>query len=68
MMRMISAEFFARSPVLVFPILALGLFMIVFVVISLRAVLTSKTQLDAASRLPFDTDTNERSTQDRGHE
>lgn len=52
-MRAMSAEFFARSPVLVFPVIALGLFFVVFVVISLRVALTQREELDAAARLPL---------------
>jgi len=53
MMRLISSEFFARSPVLIFPVLALGLFFAVFVLISLRALLTQREEMDAAARLPL---------------
>lgn len=53
MMRLMSSEFFARSPVLIFPVLALGLFFAVFVLISLRVALTQRDELDAASRLPL---------------
>jgi cbb3-type cytochrome oxidase subunit 3 len=53
MMRLISSEFFARSPVLIFPVLALGLFFVVFVLISLRALLTQRDEMDAAARLPL---------------
>lgn len=53
-MRAFSAEFFARSPVLVFPLIALGIFFVVFVAISLRVMLTQREQTDAAARLPFE--------------
>lgn len=53
MMRLMSSEFFARSPVLIFPVLALGLFFVVFVLISLRALLTQREEMDAAARLPL---------------
>lgn len=53
MMRLMSSEFFARSPVLIFPVIALGLFFVVFVLISLRVALTQRDEMDAAARLPL---------------
>lgn len=52
-MRAMSMEFFARSPVLLFPVIALGVFIALFVFISLRTALTERTELDAAARLPL---------------
>ena len=54
MLSWISADFFARSPVLVFPLVALGIFMTVFVVAALRAFRTDKARLDALAQLPFE--------------
>lgn len=53
MLRAMSAEFFSRSPVLIFPVLALALFFVVFVVITIRVVLTQREEVDAAARLPL---------------
>ncbi len=53
-MRAFSAEFFARSPVLIFPLIALGIFFVVFVAIALRVMLTQREEADAAARLPLD--------------
>lgn len=53
-MRAFSAEFFARSPVLVFPLIALGIFFVVFVAITLRVMLTQREESDAAARLPLE--------------
>lgn len=54
MLGWISSDFFARSPVLIFPLVALCLFILVFTVVSLRVLLQDKDQLDRVSRLPLD--------------
>ena len=54
MMRWISADFFAQSPVLIGPIIALGIFFAVFVAVSARTFLKKKTHFDPVSRLPLD--------------
>ncbi|MDD9939455.1 MAG: hypothetical protein OXU20_00205 [Myxococcales bacterium] len=54
MLSWISTEFFARSPVLVFPLIALGIFMTVFIAAAVRAARTDSERLDELARLPFD--------------
>lgn len=53
MLRHMSAEFFARSPVLIYPIIALSIFFVVFVVVSLRALRAQKSELDRLAALPL---------------
>ncbi len=61
-MRAFSAEFFARSPVLIFPLIALGIFFVLFVAIALRVMLTQREESDAAARLPLDLQPRAQST------
>ncbi|MEM9191603.1 MAG: hypothetical protein AAGF12_20685 [Myxococcota bacterium] len=49
-----ASDFFARSPVLVFPLVGLGLFFTVFVTVSLRAVFTNKAKIERLAALPFE--------------
>jgi hypothetical protein len=52
-MSTIARQFFADSPVIFFPILALLLFLVVFVVLTVRAIRTRPEELDALARIPF---------------
>ncbi len=54
MLSLVALEFFQKSPLLLFPLVALGLFMFVFVFITLRTVLTDHSRYDALSRLPLE--------------
>lgn len=54
MLGWISSDFFARSPLLILPLVALGLFMFVFISVSLRAWRTQSEMIDTLSKLPFD--------------
>jgi hypothetical protein len=54
MMSWIASEYFQRSPLLVFPLIALVLFMLVFVAAIARAALTSRERLDQLARLPLE--------------
>ncbi|MDD9935057.1 MAG: hypothetical protein OXT09_15705 [Myxococcales bacterium] len=56
MLSWISSDFFARSPVLLFPVIALCIFMGVFTLGAVRAFLTDRRELDALSRLPLQDD------------
>jgi uncharacterized membrane protein (DUF485 family) len=49
-----ASDFFARSPVLIFPLVALGLFMTVFVLATVRALMANREHLDRMSRLPLE--------------
>jgi cbb3-type cytochrome oxidase subunit 3 len=53
MLSQLSADYFARSPVLAFPLVALGLFLLVFIGVSLRALLRERTELDRMAQLPL---------------
>jgi hypothetical protein len=53
MLSFISSEFFARSPVLAFPVVAMLLFMAVFVANAVRALRAAKPELDRLAELPF---------------
>lgn len=55
-MSWIAMDFFARSPVLLGPLVALALFFAVFVSASGRALLTRRTVVDRAARMPFEDD------------
>jgi hypothetical protein len=52
-MRQLSAEYFARSPLLVYPMIALGLFFVVFVVVSVRALRTRTSEIERLAALPL---------------
>jgi hypothetical protein len=53
MLSLISIDFFARSPVLALPVLAMLLFMVVFVANVVRAFRTREPELDRLASLPF---------------
>lgn len=53
MLSQLAADYFARSPVLAYPIAALALFIIVFVAVSVRAFLSRKSELDTMAALPL---------------
>lgn len=54
MLSLVAMDFFQKSPMLAFPLLALALFMLVFFVVTLRTVLTQKSQYDHMARLPLE--------------
>lgn len=60
MLGFMAREFFRQSPVLMFPLIALAIFMTVFIVIALRAVVSRKQSWDAVSRLPLESDAGEK--------
>jgi hypothetical protein len=53
MMRQLCSDYFARSPFLMFPMLALGLFVLVFVAVSVRALLARRDDVDRLAALPL---------------
>lgn len=53
MLSSIAAEFFGRSPVLALPVIALVLFVAVFVATSVRALLTRKRDVAQLASLPL---------------
>ena len=54
MLSWIASDFFMRSPVLLYPLVALGLFMTVFIAVSLRAFLGNAERFEALARLPLE--------------
>ena len=54
MMRMLTADYFARSPVLILPIIALLLFLGVYAFVVLRTYLSKKSRFDSVASLPLD--------------
>lgn len=56
MLSWFASDYFSQSPVLIFPIVALGLFMTVFMVMSLRAIFARKPALDRMAQLPLESD------------
>jgi hypothetical protein len=53
MLSFMASEYFQRSPMLIFPVLALALFMLVFFVVTVRTVLTQKERYEGIARLPL---------------
>lgn len=51
-----ASDFFARSPVLIYPVIALGLFMTVFISVSLKALFLKKSEVDRLAQLPLSED------------
>ncbi|MGD8862276.1 MAG: hypothetical protein PVI30_19850 [Myxococcales bacterium] len=54
MLSWISGDFFAQSPVLVYPMIAMAIFMLVFTGAALRAFLTPRSTLDELARMPLE--------------
>jgi hypothetical protein len=52
----LASDFFARSPMLLFPVAGLFLFMTAFAVVSARALLRKRDHLDRMARLPLEDD------------
>ena len=59
-MRWIATDFFARSPVMTLPVIAMLLFMAVFVASAIRAFRTARDTHDELAKLPLE--------EDRSHE
>ena len=45
---------FERSPLLALPIIAMLIFMVVFVLVAIRAIMQSGAEVDSMARLPLD--------------
>ena len=56
MLSWFASDFFARSPMLVYPIVALGVFMTVFLTVSLRALFKPKSELERLAAMPLSED------------
>ncbi len=59
MLSLVAMDFFQKSPLLAFPLVALALFMLVFFVITVRTVLTQKTRYEGVARLPLEAQSQE---------
>lgn len=67
-MRYMAMEFFRQSPVLALPVVALAIFMLVFLAVTLRAMLTRKSQWDALAQLPLQDAPRVAGQQDNRHD
>lgn len=54
MMSLIASDFFAKSPVLVFPIVALILFVTVWTAVTMRTLFRKSQSYERIARLPLD--------------
>ena len=59
MLSWFASDYFAQSPVLVFPLVALGIFMTVFMVVSVRTIFTRKASFDRIAAMPLEKDDHE---------
>lgn len=55
-MRAMAADFFARSPVMAAPVVAMLLFLAVFIAVAIRVFLTNRSEFSKVERLPLDGD------------
>lgn len=53
MLSFIALDYFQKSPLLILPLIALGIFVTVFVAVTVRAMLTDKSRLEALAALPL---------------
>lgn len=54
MLGFMAMEYFRTNPVMMFPLIALAIFMAVFLVVTLRATLTQKSRWEAVANLPLE--------------
>jgi len=54
MLSFMAMDYFRQSPMLAMPILALAIFMLVFLVVTVRALVTKSARFDAVARLPLE--------------
>jgi VIT1/CCC1 family predicted Fe2+/Mn2+ transporter len=60
MLSWISSDFFARSPLLALPVIALLLFMAVFAAAAVRAAIANRSQLERMARMPLEDESEAR--------
>jgi hypothetical protein len=53
MLRELTADYFARSPLLAYPVFALALFALVFVAVSVRALRSRREEVERMAALPL---------------
>jgi len=56
MLSFMAMDYFRQSPMLALPVLALAIFMLVFVAVSVRAIFTEKARFESIARLPLEGD------------
>jgi len=56
MLSAFAAAYFAKSPVLVYPLVAMCIFMVVFVVMGVRAARIARPEAERMARLPLEAD------------
>jgi hypothetical protein len=54
MLSFMASEYFHHSPLLVYPLVALALFMLVFFLVTLRTVLTNKHRYEGLAAMPLE--------------
>jgi len=59
MLSFVAMGYFQKSPLLIFPLIALLLFLTVFIVVTVRALRASPSSYDAISRLPLEGENQE---------
>ena len=67
-MGFMAMDYFRQSPLLAMPVIALVIFMLVFLAVSLRALLTQKSRWDAAAQLPLSDGRRADEREENGHE
>lgn len=56
MLSWFASDYFAQSPVLVYPLIALGIFMTIFTVVSVTTLLKRKQRFERIAALPLEND------------
>ncbi len=54
MLSLMAKEFFATSPLMIFPVAALLIFLATFTVLAVRAITRPKEQIDEMARMPLE--------------
>jgi hypothetical protein len=67
-MGFMAMDYFRQSPLLMMPVIALVIFMLVFLSVSLRALLTRKSSWDALAQLPLQEGRSVAAGEENGHE
>ncbi|MDB4988897.1 MAG: hypothetical protein JWN04_4075 [Myxococcaceae bacterium] len=67
-MGFMAMDYFRQSPLLAMPVLALVIFILVFLAVTLRAMLTSSSRWDELAQLPLQDAPPASLAQENGHE
>lgn len=60
MLSFMAMDFFRRSPMLMLPMVALAIFMLVFLVVTLRTLLSKAQRYEQMARLPLESEGDRR--------